>query len=143
MEAFFNQPALAVVGVSRSGKKFGNMAFQELKQRGLKVYPVHPEAEQVEGVDCYHDIASLPKEVGGVLVIVPPAAADTVVRQAHAAGIRHIFLQQGSESPAALEFCRENGIGLVSGHCVMMFPTARGMHKPHRWIWGLLGKLPR
>jgi predicted CoA-binding protein len=140
---FFSQPALGVVGVSRSGKKFGNIAFQDLKARGLKVYPVHPEAEQVEGVRCFPNVASLPKEVGGLVVMIPPAKAEEVVRQAHEAGIRHIFLQSGSESPAAIEFCRENGISLVSGHCVMMFPNARGMHKPHRWVLALMGKLPK
>jgi len=143
LDTFFSQPALAVVGVSRSGKKFGNMAFRELKGRGKKVYPVHPGVDQIEGETCYPDVASLPKDVGGIVVVVPPARAEKVVREAHEAGIHRVFLQQGSESPATIEFCQKNDISLISGHCIMMFPAARGMHKPHRWLWGLLGKLPR
>jgi predicted CoA-binding protein len=143
IDAFFSQPALAVVGVSRNTQKFGSMAYQELKQRGIKVYPVHPVMEQLGSERCYPNVASLPKEVGGVVVVIPPAKAEQVVKEAHDAGIRHIFLQSGSESPAAIEFCKQNGISLISGHCIMMFPNARGMHKPHRWVLALLGKLPK
>lgn len=143
LDSFFSQPVLAVAGVSRSGKKFGNMAFQELRAKGYKVYPLNPAVDEIEGVTCYREIASLPKEVGGLVISLPPAKTEKAVQQAHQAGIRHIFLQQGSESPAALEYCRQNGLEVISGHCVMMFPQARGMHKPHRWLWGLLGKLPR
>ena len=53
IQEFLAQPALAVVGVSRSGKKFGNTAFRELKAKGYRVYPVHPEAQTIEGESCY------------------------------------------------------------------------------------------
>ena len=38
---------IELVGISRSGKKFGNIASKELKERGYQVYPIHPEAEQI------------------------------------------------------------------------------------------------
>jgi len=49
IENFVQGKRLAVVGLSRSGKKFGNMAYKELKERGYTLYPVHPQAQEIDG----------------------------------------------------------------------------------------------
>lgn len=143
VEDFLSQKSLAVVGVSRSGKKFGNSAFNELKTKGYKVYPVNPNAESIDGETCYPSLTSLPEQVGGVLVVVPPSQTETTVREAADAGINRIWMQQGSESQDAIRFCTEHGISAVHGECILMFaePTA-WFHRMHRGIWRLLGKLP-
>jgi len=143
VEDFISQQTLAVVGVSRGGQKFGNMAYRELKAKGYNLYPIHPTAEMLEGDRAYADFKSLPEKVGGVLVIVPPAQTEKVVREAAAAGIRRVWMQQGAESDAAIHLCQENGIAEVHGECIMMFAGKNFFHKPHRWVWGLLGKLPK
>ncbi len=141
---FVSQRKLAVVGVSRKKMKFGNLAFRELKRKGYKLFPVHPHAEQLEGERCSASLAALPEPVDGLLVIVPPAQAEQVVREAAAAGIRRVWLQQGAGSPAAIRFCEDNGISVVHGECILMFAEpAAWYHRAHRWVWKLLGKLPR
>jgi predicted CoA-binding protein len=141
---FVSQRKLAVVGVSRQGKKFGNMAFRELKAKGYKLLPVHPHAETIEGERCYPNLAALPERVGGVLVVVPPAETEKVVREAAAAGIKRVWMQQGAESPAAIKFCQENGLSAVHGECILMFTEpAAWFHRAHRWVWKVLGKLPQ
>lgn len=141
---FVSQRKLAVVGVSRQKMKFGNLAFRELKRKGYKLFPVHPHAEQLEGERCSASLAALPEPVDGLLVIVPPAQAEQVVREAAAAGIRRVWLQQGAGSAAAIRFCEENGISVVHGECILMFAQpAAWYHRAHRWVWGLLGKLPQ
>ncbi|MCJ7584997.1 MAG: CoA-binding protein [Anaerolineales bacterium] len=142
VEDFISQKALAIVGVSRGGQKFGNMAYRELKAKGYQLYPIHPSAETLEGDRAYADFKSLPEKVGGVLVIVPPAQTEKVVREAAAAGVTRIWMQRGAESEAAIRFCQESGIAEVHGECIMMFAGKYFFHKPHRWVWGLLGKLP-
>ena len=141
---FLGQRSLAVVGVSRGGNKFGNTAYRELKAKGYQLVPVHPEAERLEGDRCAKDLASLPAPVGGVLVIVPPQQAEQVVQEAAAAGIQRVWLQQGAESPAAIRLAESKGMSVVAGECVLMFaePTGFG-HRAHRWVWGLLGRLPQ
>src|SRR5262245_42221723 len=47
---FVSQPALALMGMSRSGKKFGNLAYRTLVSNGYRVYPIHPEATTIAGV---------------------------------------------------------------------------------------------
>jgi hypothetical protein len=143
VDQFIAQRSLAVVGVSRSGKGFGNTAVRELRANGYRVFPVHPTAGEIQGLSCSRDLASLPEPVGGVLVVVPPEQTERVVREAAAAGIGRVWLQQGSSSPRALALCAEHGIEAVHGECVLMFlTTGPAIHRLHRGIRRLLGRLP-
>jgi uncharacterized protein len=142
IDEFLVQPAVALVGMSRSGKKFGNLAYRELTTKGYRVYPIHPSADAIDGVRCYRGFTELPEHVDAVLVVVPSAQAAATVRQAAEAGIHHVWLQQGAESPEVLKVCRDLGVDAISGECVLMFARPTGYHKAHRWIWRVLGKLP-
>jgi uncharacterized protein len=141
---FMAQKTLALVGLSRGGRKFGNVIFRELKAKGYTVFPVHPDAGAIEGERCWPDLGSLPQQVGGVVIVVPPAATEKVVEDVRRAGIARVWMQQGSESKKAISYCHENGIRVVQRECILMFAEpAAFIHKAHRWIWGILGKLPR
>lgn len=65
IEGFLSNKNLAVAGVSKSGRKFGNTLFRELKAKRYRVHPVNPNAESVEGQQCYHSLKELPEEVKG------------------------------------------------------------------------------
>lgn len=142
VEQFLSEKTLALAGASRSGKKFGNTVVKELTQKGYELLLVHPEASEIEGLTCYSGLSELPDGVGGLVLIVPPERTERITREAAAAGIRRIWMQQGSESTTAVEFCRENGIDVIHGECILMYAQPTGFHKFHRWIWGLFGKLP-
>jgi predicted CoA-binding protein len=142
IDAFLAEPAIAVVGVSRSGKGFGYAAACELRRKGYRIYPVHPEADVIEGERCYRSLVALPEPVQALLVVVPPERALGIVHEAAAAGITRVWLQQGAESPRVIHACAELGLEAVSGECILMFAKPTGVHKAHEWIWGLLGKLP-
>jgi predicted CoA-binding protein len=142
INAFIKQPALAIVGVSRSGRKFGNFARRVLVSKGYRVYPIHPDVSEIDGARCYRSFADLPERVDAVLVVVPSTNAIDVVREAAAAGIHHVWLQQGAESPELLAVCRQLGLDVVAGECVLMFAHPTSYHKAHRVISKVLGRLP-
>jgi hypothetical protein len=145
VDEFLAQKTLAIVGVSRSGKKFGNAILKDLTKLGYRLLPVHPEAAEVDGVRAYPSIAALPEPVGGVIVVVPPGRAESVVKDAAAHGIRRVWLQQGAESAEAIKFCQDNGMSVVHGQCVLMFPKpgTSWIHGAHRWVWDLIGRSPK
>jgi hypothetical protein len=141
---FTAQKVLAVVGVSRSPKKFGTMAYRELKAKGYRLFPVNRNVDSVEGERCYPSLKELPEPVGGVLVVVPPAEAETVMRDAAEAGIGRVWLQNGAESEAAIRYGEQHGISVISGECILMFAEPAGFgHRLHRWFRGVTGRLPR
>lgn len=140
---FLSQKRLALAGASRSGKKFGNMVLKDLTKKGYEVALVHPEAREIDGHKCYSSLGEIPGEIGGLLLVVPPEQTEQLVRQAASIGIKNVWMQQGSESPDSVQFCRENGVNEVHGECILMFAQPAGFHKLHRWIRGLTGKLPK
>jgi predicted CoA-binding protein len=144
VENFISKSKLAVVGVSSGGKKFGNTIYKELKTKGYEVYPVNPGAEKINGEVCYKDLSSLPEKVDGVITVVPPAVTEKIVVDANAAGINSIWMQQGSESEKAINYCNENGIDVIHGECILMFAEpVESIHKFHKWLWKIFGKLPK
>ena len=143
IQDFIASKRIAVVGVSRGGKKFGNAAYRELKSNGYRTFPVNPQAETIEGDRCHPSLKELPEPVDGVVVVVPPSETVKVVRDAFDAGISRVWMQQGAESEEALGLCEQNGISAVHGHCILMFAGQVGSyHRLHRWVWKLLGKIP-
>jgi len=79
-----------------------------------------------------------------VLIDLPPAQTERVVRDAYAAGIRRVWMQQGAESDAAIAFCDEHRMSVVFGECILMFSEpAQFFHRAHRWVKGAAGQLPR
>jgi hypothetical protein len=144
IEDFIAQRSLALVGISRNPRKFGNMVFKELKARGYRVHPVHREAPSIQDERCYPNLQSLPEPVGGVVVVVPPKETEAVVREAAGAGIRRIWMQQGAESEEAIRFCHENALAVIYGKCILMHaPEVKSFHRVHRFLSRITGGLYR
>jgi predicted CoA-binding protein len=144
VDNFLSKSKLAVVGASRNSKKFGYIVYQDLKKKDYKVFAINPNLESIDQDPCYPNLGSLPETVEGVVIVVPPAETEKIVKDVHAAKIKFVWMQQGSESETAIEFCKKNGIEVIYGECILMFaePVA-SFHKFHRWIWKILKKLPK
>lgn len=144
IENFLSQKTLAIVGVSRNSKKFGNLAYKELKSKGYKLYPVHPDMENYDGETCYASLRDLPEKMGGVFITVSPEKTEEIVKEAKNLGITNIWIQQKSESENAISFCRQNGLNMIHNECILMYANPVGFpHSLHRLIWKMIGKLPR
>jgi predicted CoA-binding protein len=144
VEEFLSEKDIAIVGVSRSGKKFGYTLFKDLKTKGYNVYPVNPNAAFIDHEKCYPSLLALRGKVGAAVLVVPPFATKEVVKDAYSAGIKKIWMQLGSESQEAITFCEGTGIDVIHNECVLMFAEpAAFFHRAHRWVNGLVGRLPR
>lgn len=142
IQEFVSGKRIAILGVSRSGKKFGNTAYAELKQRGYQVFIVHPEAKEISGEPCYQNLAALRGQVDGVLICLPPKQAEQAMREAAGAGMKHIWLQQGAQSPAVLATARELGVEPVVNKCILMYAQpVQSFHRLHRGFTKLIGQL--
>lgn len=144
---FLAQPRIAVTGVSRSAKDHGaNTIFRRLRDRGYDVFPVNPNADEVEGVRSYHDLASIPDGVGAVVIATAPERAEGTLRECAALGVSQVWMHHGpgptSVSAAATEWGRARGITVIDGGCPLMFePTADFAHKIMRVV--LSGRVPK
>ncbi len=117
---FVNRQVWAVVGASQDQTKFGYRVFRSLRAAGYVVYPVNPKGGEVEGVQVYPSLADLPQIPEVVDLVVPPAATDQVVKEAHAVGLTRIWMQPGAESETAIAYCRDHGMQVVYDACAMV-----------------------
>jgi predicted CoA-binding protein len=141
IQAFIQAKRLAVVGVSRSAQKFGTAIYTELKARGFEVYGVNPQLETIAGDKCYATIAELAGKVDGVIICVQPQKTAGAIREAAAAGIQQIWLQQGSQSLEAAQVAREVGVSPVEGKCILMYAgEVKSIHGFHRFFARLFGQ---
>ncbi len=144
IEEFLSSKKIAVVGVSRTGKKFGNTVLNELKANGYTVYPVNSFAKKINDEECYPGLSLLPEKVDAAVIVVPPYETEKVVRDAASASINRIWFQRGSESEEAIRFCDEYGLSAIYGYCILMFvEPVKSFHKVHRSVKKLFGKLPK
>jgi len=135
---FFAQDRLALVRISRKAKVLGCKVDKELSTKGYSVSVVYLDEDEPGS-----RLVDLKTPVGGVMIAVPPDQTERAVQEAIQAKIPRIWIQEGSESQAALKLCEENGISVIHGECILMFAEpVRSFHAFHRWIWKLLGKLP-
>jgi predicted CoA-binding protein len=124
VQAFLDGAPHAVVGASRSRSKYGNKSLRSYLQRGLPVYAVNPSCptgQRIEGVPVYATLADLPEAVHGVSIITPPHVTETIVDEAIALGIRHLWMQPGAESLGAIAKARRAGISVIEGGpCILV-----------------------
>ena len=144
IDEFFSSKKLAVVGVSRNGKKFGNAVFKELRAKGFNVFPVNSNTKKINDEECFPNLNMLPERVEGAVIVVPSYETERVVRDALTAGINNIWMQKGSESEEAISFCVNNRMNVIYGECILMFaePT-KSFHRFHRNINKFFRKLPK
>jgi predicted CoA-binding protein len=115
IQAFLASGAFAVVGASTDRSKYGNKVLRCYRQHGRKVFPVNPRAPEVEGLRAYPSLGALPERVPAISVITPPAATEQVVRDAHAAGVKHVWMQPGAESDEAIRTAESLGMNVIAG----------------------------
>jgi uncharacterized protein len=140
---FLESQPIAVAGVSRNPKKFGYTAFKELKEKGMKVIPVNPSADQILGEKSYPTVKSLPSEVKGLIILTKKDQTAALVKEAKEKGIKQIWIQQMADSKEAIAELAGSDINYVTGECILMHYKANGIHKFHRAINRFFGKLPK
>jgi predicted CoA-binding protein len=143
IEDFMSAEPVAIIGVSRDPKKFGQMAFKELKNKGLNVIPVNPLAEEILGVKAYPNIIALPPEVKGVVIMTKKDQTADVVREAMAKGLKNIWIQQAAESKEALKELQGSDINYITGECILMHYKPHSVHKFHKTLKKFFGRFPR
>ena len=146
---FLSNKRVAVTGVSSNPRGHGsNVVYQRLRERGFEVFAVNPNADEVEGDQCYHDLRSIPGGVDAVVIGTRPETAETTMRECAELGIKHVWMHRsfgtGSVSEAATGYGRQQGITVIDGGCPLMFdPTADLGHNAIRFVCTLTGTVPR
>jgi predicted CoA-binding protein len=140
---FLDSQPIALVGASRNPKKFGYTAFKELKEKGMKIIPVNPYADEIMGEKSYPNVKMLPQEVRSIIVFTKKDQTASVIRDAKEKGIKQIWIQQMADSKEALEELKDTDISIITGECILMHYKPNSIHKFHAGLKKFFGRFPK
>ncbi|MCX7707593.1 MAG: acetate--CoA ligase family protein [Anaerolineae bacterium] len=146
---FFTPKGVAVIGASRDPSKLSYGVVRNLTdpERGYPgpVYPVNPKADEILGLRCYPDIASVPDPVELAVLIIPATAVLDAVEACGRRGIKAAvvisggFREVGPEGAAreaemvaiarryGMRIMGPNGIGVIDTHTPLNTTFVKGM----------------
>jgi predicted CoA-binding protein len=144
---FLSGKRVAVAGVSRQAGQAANAVYRKLRDAGYEVFPVNPNASEVEGAMAYPSLDAIPGSIDGVVVATHPATSVELVRQCAERGIRRVWFHRsfgtGSVSDEAVHECEARDIQCIVGGCPLMYcqPIDFG-HRCMRWWLRRRGRVP-
>ena len=118
-EAMLEKKIWAVIGANNDPDKFGNIIYRRLKSEGYIVYPVNPMYDNVEGDQCYPNLASLPQKPEVLDMVVSPKRGMAFIEEAAQLGIKNIWLQPGTYDSELLALIKEKQLVGIQA-CVLV-----------------------
>ena len=139
LDALFHPKSVAVVGVPK-GMKTGRLFLMALLDQGYPghIYPVNPQAKEIDGLKAYPSVASIPEPVDLAIVLVPHDRTPSVIRECAAKGVKGAVLftagykETGTHEGKALEeelirIARSSGMRLIGPNCMGIYCPKTGL----------------
>lgn len=94
LEYFFNPKRIAVIGANEDKSSIGYCIFKNLLGKGFRgsVYPVNPETEAVQGVEAYHKITHIRREIDLAILAVPPEELPRTLDECGVKGVKGVII---------------------------------------------------
>lgn len=105
-----SRQVIAVIGASTQRSKFGNKCVRAYRSAGWEVYPIHPTAGEIEGLEAYARLADVPVALDRISVYLPPPVTLGVLDEIAARGQGVTFFNPGAADDAVIDRARELGI---------------------------------
>jgi len=129
--ALLSPRSIAVVGASADPSKFSGRLIPILKAKNYtgSIYPINARRDEILGVKCYPDLASVPGNIDCVVYSVGVGELEIVLDQCAKKSVKLLvmtatgFAERGDEEGRKLQdkltnFCREAGIRIIGPNCV-------------------------
>ena len=110
---------IAIIGASNNRRKYGNIAVRAYVDQDFTVYPVNPNEETIEGLQCYPSVKDIPGEVETISVYLTPHKTLEVLEDIAAKNPDLLFLNPGSESEEVINQALELGLNPVQACSVL------------------------
>lgn len=136
VRAILNPRSVAVIGAGRHRGTIGGEIFHNLLTGHFqgRLYPVHPEAAEIQSVTAYRRVSEITDEVDLAVVAVPAESVVDVARECADKGVHALvvisagFAETGPEGARReadlLEVCTSSGMRLVGPNCMGILNTS-------------------
>jgi uncharacterized protein len=120
---------IAVVGASRDPNKAGGSVPAGLQQRGFRIIPINPFADELFGERVYRSLSEVPEKIDIVDVFRPADDAPEIARQAVAVGAKALWLQLDIRSQEARRIAESAGLDYVEDECTAVVSSLYRIRK--------------
>lgn len=110
----------AIIGATNNKQKYGYKVLKDLKEAGYKLIPINLKEKKILGLKTYKKISAVASKIDVAVFVVPPAVTEKILFEAEKMGIKKIWLQPGSESAKAIQFCHNKGMECIYNACVII-----------------------
>nr|WP_321512975.1 acetate--CoA ligase family protein [uncultured Pseudodesulfovibrio sp.] len=140
LRSLFNPDSIAIIGVSRSSHKLGNVILSNLIAAGYKgtIFPVNPAGGEILGIPTFSDISALPKPPDLGIIVLPREKVLNAMQELAEANVSAIcvitagFRETGRDGfeieMKMAELARRKGITLLGPNTLGLINTATGLN---------------
>lgn len=126
-EVLSEAKTIAMIGCSPNIYRTSNYAARFLQERGYRVIPINPEAEEIYGEKCYHSLTNIPEDVQIDVVNVfrnskyaAEATRDVANWKEQTGQNPVVWTQLDVSSPEAEQIAEENELRYIRNKCIMV-----------------------
>lgn len=140
LSPLFSPQGVALIGTSASPNKLSHGILKNMVEGNFQgeIYPVNPKYDQVLGLKCYPEIASLPEPVELAVIALPAPAVRGTIDECGRRGIRSAviisggFREIGPEGRQLEDDCiataRKYGMRVIGPNCVGTMDLYSGLN---------------
>src|SRR5262245_59136638 len=114
---------VAVLGASPNPERYSNQALRLLGRHDYRPIPVNPGHEQIEGLACFPNLASIGEPLHTITLYLGPARSTPLIEEIVGANPQRIIMNPGAENEALAEAASSAGIEVVEGCTLVMLKT--------------------
>jgi len=140
LDKFFNPKSVAIVGASSQKGKVGYeivVGMINAEYKG-KIYPVNPNVDSIEDLQCYPDLESIGQTPDLVIITVPAKIVPEIMQQCvkiHSkavviitAGFKEIGKQGAALEQKVLRIAKSGGVKVIGPNCLGVINPARKLN---------------
>ena len=99
---------VAIIGASRREESIGALVLANIIAAGFRgeLYPIHPEAAEIQGLKAYPSIRDVPEPVDLAILVIPADQTVGVVKECGKAGVKALLVLSSGFAEAGEEGVR-------------------------------------
>lgn len=94
LKDFFTPKSVAIIGASAHPEKIGFAVVKNVLDGrfGGKIYPINPDCDNLLGLKCFPNVASVKDKIDLAIIVVPATAVGSVLAECGVKGIKYAII---------------------------------------------------
>lgn len=116
---------ISILGASPKKERYANMCQKLLIEKGYKVYPINPNHNKIENINCYKSLVDITEDIDTITVYMNPDRFGKVVNEVLVRKPRRVIFNPGTESEEIKSILLSEGIEVVEACTLVMLKTGQ------------------